>query len=262
MRRASSFFQIEITQNTVCSLPMSTTESDWKSIHSTEESWRKKIIGDINEAFVVPRYVSLFYNYFGKDQGLNIIELGSGQGDLSSAIVQANKGQIGKWTGSEYFPEGVAWLQKRGFHAIQASACDTKLPNESFDVSVSLDVMHHVDDQRAMARELLRIAKGRTLLVESNGLSIPRKLMELTEGHRKAGERSFTPWAYKSFFEGHGYEITRFDIAPFLFPFRVPGFLLKPLVWFNHAIEYIPFFKWQCSSVYIYIEYKKNEGSK
>jgi len=237
---------------------MSTTtiESDWKSIHSSDESWRKKIVGNISDAFVVPRYVSLFYSYFGKDKDLQVIEIGSGQGDLSTAVTAANQGQIAKWTASECFPEGVAWLKSRGFEAVQMDACDTKLADRAYDVSIDFDVMHHVADQRAMAGELMRIAKGRTLLVESNGLSVFRKLMELTPGHRKAGERSFTPWRYRSFFEGHGYTITRFEIFPFLFPFKVPPFLLKPLVWFNHAVEHIPFLRWQCSSVAIYVEYR------
>lgn len=237
---------------------MQSTEFDWKNIHSIDESWRKKIVGDISDAFVVPRMVKLFYSYFGNDKNLKVIEIGSGQGDVATAISKSNQGQISQWMASEYFEQGVTWLKSLGFQAMQIDACDTKLPDESYDISFTYDVMHHVPDQRTMAREMLRIARGRTLVVETNGLSIFRRLKELTPGHRRAGEKSFTPWTYRSFFEGHGYTITRFEIFPFLFPFKVPGFLLKSLVWFNQIVEYIPLFKWQCSNVAIYIEYKKN----
>jgi hypothetical protein len=228
---------------------------EWSSIHSVDESWRKKIIGDINEAFVVPRYVELFYSYFGRDSALNVIELGAGTGELSSRILDANEGQIAHWTASEHFDEGVEWLKKKGFDAVKASACDTGFADRSYDVSVSLDVMHHVPNQRQMAREMMRIAKGRCLLVESNGLSVLRKVMELTPGHRAAGERSFTPWTYRRFFEGHGYAIRRFEIFPFLFPFRVPRRMLPALVHFNRRIEDVPLARWLCSSVAIYLEY-------
>jgi len=229
---------------------------DWRAIHSVDESWRRKIIGDINEAFVVPRYVELFYSYFGRDSALDVIELGAGTGELSSRILKANEGQIARWTASEYFDEGVEWLRNKGFEAVKASACDTGFPDRRYDVSVSLDVMHHVPDQRKMAREMMRIAKGRCLLVESNGLSVLRKLMELTPGHRAAGERSFTPRGYRGFFEGHGYAIERFDVFPFLFPFRVPKRFLSALVQFNRRIEGVPVARWLCSSVAIYVEYE------
>lgn len=236
---------------------MKSDEVDWKAIHSVDESWRRKIVGDINEAFVVPRYVELFYHYFGRDKGLDVIELGAGTGELSSAILAANAGQIGRWTASEFFDEGVEWLKKKKYdEVVKASATNTPFANTSYDVSVSLDVMHHVDDQRAMAREMMRIARGRCLLVESNGLSFLRKLMELTPGHRRAGERSFTPWTYRRFFEGHGHTVTRFEILPFLFPFRVPRPMLPALVRFNRGIEHVPVFKWLCSSVTIYVEYR------
>ena len=108
-----------------------------------------------------------------------------------------------------------------------------------------------------MAREMMRIARGRCLLVESNGLSIFRKLRELTPAHRAAGERSYTPRAYRRFFEGHpGYSVTRFAIAPFLFPFKCPQSLLPALVAFNRAIERMPLARWQCSSVYITVDYR------
>src|ERR1035441_10687704 len=40
-------------------------EPAWAHIHSEEVSWRKQLIGDINDLFVVPRYVKLFHDTFG-----------------------------------------------------------------------------------------------------------------------------------------------------------------------------------------------------
>src|SRR5262245_54513484 len=164
---------------------------------------------------------------------------------MSRAMLAANRGQIGRYVVSEYFPEGVQWLKQTGLEAIQADAQNLPLPDAAFAVCLEFDVMHHVADQRAMAREMMRVAQGRCLLTESNGLSVFRKLKELTPGHRAAGEQSFTPRRWRSFFEGHaGYELTKFEIFPFLFPFKVPPALMPALVWWNRTVEKIPFFRW------------------
>jgi hypothetical protein len=240
---------------------LSEPPTGWQAIHSQDASWRKKIIGDINEAFVVPRYVRLFYDTFGRGRDQSFFEIGSGMGDLSRAVLAANRGPIGRYVTSECFPEGVAWLKEQGLEAVQADAMNLPVADAQYDAAVEFDVMHHVDRPRDMAREMMRIARGRCLLVESNGLSVVRKLKELTPGHRRAGERSYTPWAYRSFFSGHaGYRLRRFRIYPFLFPFKCPRWALASLAAFNHLIEYLPIVRWQCSSVAIVIDYERAEA--
>jgi len=183
---------------------------------------------------------------------------GSGTGELSQAVLAHNRGQIGRYVTSEYFPEGVEWLRRAGLEAIQADAQDLPLDDGQFDASVAFDVMHHVDRPRDMAREMMRVARGRCLLVESNGLSVFRKLKELTPGHRAAGERSYTPWTYRSFFAGHpGYALEKFEIFPFLFPFKCPRWALRGLVAWNRCVEHIPLVRWQCSSVAITVHYRR-----
>lgn len=74
---------------------MSTTADKsvaWSEIHRRDTAWRKTIIGDINDVFVVPRYVRLFYAAFGKGRGQSFFEIGAGMGDLSAAVLAANGG--------------------------------------------------------------------------------------------------------------------------------------------------------------------------
>lgn len=236
----------------------SNSNEDWSIIHDPNASWRKKIVGEISDLFIVPRYVSFFKSKFGADRGLTFFEIGSGNGDMSTAILASNQGEIAEYTVSEYFPAGVEWLKQCGLNAIVADAQNLPLADASVDVSLEFDVMHHVDDPRMMALEMMRVARGRCMLTESNGLSIFRKLRELTPAHRSAGEKSFTPSRWRSFFEGHkNYELLNFEIFPFLFPFKVPNSLLGILLWWNQTVEKIPFIRWQCSSVAIYVTYKK-----
>lgn len=234
----------------------------WENVHGEDSSWRKKLVGEISDAFILPRYVRLFYETFGAKKNQNFIEVGSGNGENSKAVVAANKeGVIAKYLTTEVFPEGVEWLRKQGLESAQASAEALPFPDESFDGVVEFDVMHHVDHPRLMAKEMMRVGRGRVLMTESNGLSVPRKLLELTPARKAAGERSYTPWKYRSFFENHdGYRVTNFVIYPFLFPFKCPQWFLPILVAFNRAIEYVPIARWQCSSVVIVVDYTRQKA--
>jgi len=237
------------------------SQPEWASIHDEDTSWRKKLVGEISDAFVIPRYVRLFYDTFGPARQFDFCEIGSGNGDMCRAILAENRGEIRRYVTSEYFAEGVDWLQKQGFEAVQADAQALPRADEEFDAAVEFDVMHHVDQPRKMARELMRVARGHVLMVESNGLSVFRKLRELTPAHRAAGERSYFPWSYRRFFVGHPeYELVSFEIAPFLFPFKCPAWFLPTLVRFNQIVEHVPFFNWQCSSVWIRVRYRRVDG--
>ena len=237
---------------------MALEQKAWSDIHSEDQSWRRQLVGEINEAFVVPRYVKLFYDTYGDAKGKSFVEVGAGNGDLSLAVLAKNQGQIGRYVTSEYFQEGVDWLRKRGLNSVRANAESLPFEDNEYDHVLEFDVMHHVDNPRNMALSMMRVSRGKLLLVESNGLSVIRKLLEFTPARRAAGERSYTPWTYRSFFQGHpGYTLKSFTIYPFLFPFKVPHVLLPALVAFNKAIEKIPFFCWQCSSVVIVVEFEK-----
>jgi SAM-dependent methyltransferase len=232
--------------------------ADWKELHGNDEAWRKKLIGDISDAFVIPRYVAFFHSKFGKDRALSFLELGSGTGDISRAVQASNEGQIGRYVLSEHYQEGVEELRKKGFEVLQLDACHVAVPDEAYDVTISWDVMHHVPSPRDMAREMMRAARGRIIMVESNGHSVFRKLKEFTPAYRAAGETSHTARRWRSFFEGHaGFHVEKFEIFPILFPFKVPKRLLPAAVRFNRWIETVPFLRWQCSSVAIYIEYSR-----
>lgn len=230
----------------------------WEDIHKEDVSWRKQLIGEINDAFVVPRYVRLFYDNFGEGCDQDFLEIGSGNGDLCRAILGRNSGQIRRYVCSEFFEEGVGWLRRQGLEAIRADAQDLPCADAEYDAVVVFDVMHHVERPRSMAREIMRVGRGRALLVESNGRSIPRRLLELLPQRRAAGERSYTPRQYRRFFENHaGFRLTHFRIYPFLFPFKCPKWFLPALVWFNHRVEHIPVLRWQCSSVAIEVRYER-----
>jgi SAM-dependent methyltransferase len=231
---------------------------DWTHFHSLDQSWRTRLLGDLSAQYAIPRYVELFMDTFGADQGCRFLELGAGNGEVPLEIRDLAPACVDRYWVTELFHEGTRWLDEQGLLALSADAQHIPFSNSSCDAVISFDVLHHVSDPYLMAREMVRVSRGKLLLVESNGLSLGRKLMELTPGHRAAGERSYTPWQYRAFFAATC-RLTRFEIHPFLFPFPggVPPALLRALIAFNQTIEKVPFFRWQCSNVSIQIEFEK-----
>ncbi|MBW2971246.1 hypothetical protein KY320_03740 [Candidatus Woesearchaeota archaeon] len=111
----------------------------------------------------------------------------------------------------------------------------------------AIDVMHHVSNPRKMAREMMRVSSKYIFLIEANGICIIRKVMErISKKYQAAGENSYKPWDYKSFFKG----ANNFSIRPFLFmiPFT-PKRLMKPVIWLSETMEKIPLLRWQGSGV-------------
>jgi SAM-dependent methyltransferase len=237
--------------------PRSDADVDWTAFHSEDASWRTKLLGDLSQAFAIPRYVKLFLEHYGSDRGLRILEVGAGNGEVPRLV--RDEPCVGQYVVSELFAEGARWLQSLGLTACVADAQRIPFGDDTFDVVISYDVLHHVSDPHAMAREMLRVSRGRLLLTESNGLSVGRKLMEQTAAHKAAGERSYTPWTYRRFFADAGWPLRQFRIRPFIFPVPggVPRPLLRPLIAFNEAIERVPFFCWQCSNVWMTVEVGK-----
>lgn len=242
---------------------------DWTAIHDPNDSYRKKLVGEILETYVLPKYRDLFLKSFEGESNQTFVEIGAGNGDTSEAVLGANAERTRKnlpplvqsYLATEVFPDGVKWLKKRGLHAELANAEKLPFADASFDHAVAFDVMHHVDRPERMAHEMLRVSRGKLLLTESNGLSVPRKLLELLPNRRRAGERSYTPWAYRSFFTRHPeFEITEFNIRPFLFVIGVPRALNPLLVRFSEWIEWVPFLKWQCSTVLIEVHFRRKKS--
>lgn len=224
----------------------------WASLHAGDTTWQERIVGDIAEVYVRPRYERLFGEVFGGGPRQSFLELGAGIGTLSERLVTRHRGAIARYVTLEQFAEGMRRCAARGLASVQGDATRLPVADKSFDAVLSFDVMHHVDDPAAMAREMARVARQSILLTESNGLSLGRKLMELTPAHRRAGERSYLPRTYRRFLEATGARFRSIRIAPFLFPFRVPRPLLPALAWFNGVVEDLPLVRWQCSSLIIH----------
>ncbi len=123
----------------------------------------------------------------------SLLEFGAGTGDFLRHLLAS--GFQGSMTGTDllprpsHLPDEVRW--------IQADLNDplASLPNSSFDVVVSTEVIEHLENPRAMIREFWRLLKpgGKVILTTPNQESLRSLLTLLFAGHFAAFQDSCYP---------------------------------------------------------------------
>lgn len=220
-------------------------------------SFRDHWFGDITRRYILPNYYRWTDAFLRDLQPGTVVELGAGDGEMTDLIRERAPRWCARITPTELVASGVERLRAKGYaEAQQADACRTPFPDDAFDVAITYDVMHHVADPAAMAREMVRIARRRVFLIEANGASLVRRLLELTDTYRRAGEGSYRPGQYRGFFRLPG--VARIAIDPFQF---VPPRILSPFtpltIAVSEALQWIPLLRWQCSGVRIRVTLDK-----
>lgn len=214
--------------------------------------------GKISVIYKLPKFVKIIKNLLNSSKPLTILELGSGDGEIAKFILSDPILKIKSYTASDLSKEGVTQIKKnlkkfKNSNALQIDASKIPFKRDAFDIVFAIDVMHHALDPKTMGSEMIRVARKKVFLLESNGLSLARKISELKKRYKEMEEKSYLPGEYK-YFLSHK-KVRKFKISPFLF--MVPH-IPEPLIPFNIAIsellEKIPLLNWQCSSVIIEAE--------
>jgi len=224
-------------------------------------SFRDHWFGDITERYILPSYYRWTDAFLGDLEPSSIVELGAGDGEMTDLIRARSPRWLGTITPTDVVAAGAARLRAKGYAmAQQVDACATPFADGAFDVALTYDVMHHVPDPPAMAREMIRIARKRVFLIEANGASLIRRLLERTDTYRKAGEHSYLPSQYRGYFDLPG--VSRVEIDPLQF---VPPKILSPCmpltIAVSEAMQHVPLLRWQCSGVRIRVTLDKPSGA-
>lgn len=90
------------------------------------------------------------------------IDIGAAAGRNTSVLVDLG------WQAYalEYDVSGAEMAKQRGINVVRGDATLLPLPSSAFDLAVSYDVLEHIEDDAAVAREMLRVLKpgGRVLI--------------------------------------------------------------------------------------------------
>ncbi|MFN8638977.1 MAG: methyltransferase domain-containing protein [Dehalococcoidia bacterium] len=92
----------------------------------------------------------------------DILDVGCGAGNTSLALRE-----FGTVFGVDASCEAAAVAHRRGLASASMDATQLALRDDGFDVAVALDVLEHLDDDLAAARELRRVLRPRGLLLVS-----------------------------------------------------------------------------------------------
>lgn len=128
-----------------------------------------------------------------------ILDVGCGTGATSAAI--ANGGQL---LGIDLGPQAVASARERGLEVAQMDATSIGARSDCFGLVVALDVLEHLDDPMAAAREFRRALRpGGRLLVTVPAYQWLWSSHDVALGHR----RRYTRNPLQELLRGAGFEV-------------------------------------------------------
>ncbi|MDP6576015.1 MAG: methyltransferase domain-containing protein [Candidatus Peribacteraceae bacterium] len=155
----------------------------WSQIHkeSPVQADEKSLYTELGNEPVTQRQLNLYYYFLfiqkhvSRVNAKNVIELGCGRGTISLFLAQY-LGMNLTLMDNEEDAVNISRdaFEAHGLHAefITGDALDTKLPDESFDVAVSIGLAEHLDNVDDLFAEQFRIIRPGGLMIT---LNIPKK---------------------------------------------------------------------------------------
>ncbi len=136
--------------------------------------------------------------------------------------------RYGQVRGVDVDPRPVAMAQSRGYQVqVGDPTRGLTFPDNSFDLVTALDVIEHMDDDRALLREAYRVLRPQGLVV----ITTPAfqwlwSHNDVLNGHR----RRYTPGGLRQEAEQAGFRVRRLTFSFFfVFPLSAPLLLLRNL---------------------------------
>jgi SAM-dependent methyltransferase len=246
---------------------MTDNNQAWDKIYSLGQSSRYANEGDIGIFYRLPKFARMFKKYIRTLEGLRVLEIGGGIGEMYENLSKEFPNDTFSYTITEYSPNAVDILKKKyneeGNPVVtQANAEHLQFEDNSFDVVCAFDVMHHVPDPQKMALEMLRVSRQHILLCEPCGISLIRRITEITAKSKQLGEKSYSPRKIRKFFALPKYTGWAIRITPFYFfvPPKIKKQFMYPFIIVSEIGQRIPLLRWQSQSVAIYIDLKNLKG--
>ena len=112
--------------------------------------------------FVARRHLitTLLDGYYALEGKLRVLDIGCGTGAMLDDLAP-----FGDVTGADFAPEALAFCRERGagngtnYKLTRADVRCLPFQSNSFDVVTAMDIIEHIDDDKAASREILRVLK-------------------------------------------------------------------------------------------------------
>ena len=108
--------------------------------------------------FIARRHLitSLLETHYARDGHLQILDIGCGTGAMLDDLKP-----FGDVVGADFSPEALQFCVTRGVKSPLARADVRRLPfaDNSFDVVTAMDIIEHIDDDKAASAEICRVLK-------------------------------------------------------------------------------------------------------
>lgn len=155
--------------------------------------------------FVARRHliVSLLDRHYPRDGRLAILDIGCGTGAMLDELAP-----FGRVTGADFAPEALAFCRTRGDKYPLARADVRRLPfaDASFDVVTAMDIIEHINDDKAASSEIFRVLKpgGRLFVTVPAFPSLWSEHDEALHHHRR-----YTTPHLKDLFQRVGFRVSK-----------------------------------------------------
>lgn len=170
-----------------------------------------------------------------------VLDVGCGDGTYTIALFESAGLQFA--AGIDLAPAAIAAAQRqagdRPLEFRTGSAYELPYPDDAFDIVYLRAILHHMDDPQRALQEALRVAP-RVVVLENNGLSVGRKVLErFSKYHLEHNERSFAPATWRKWVQASGGSTSKEVFAVFV-PLFAPDVVARGLKLFEPVVERLP----------------------
>lgn len=220
------------------------------------QKYMKVVAGSVRSRHTYLRRLDTIDELSGGIKGKKVLDIGCGYGFRTIGIAKRGASfVIGIDTDGERIREGKLFAKKYELDNVQyhvRDATHTEYKDESFDIVIADEMIHHVDDLPALMKEIHRILRraGIVVISDHNRLSLPSEILR-TIHFGKEKQKVFTAKEIEHLLKNANFSSVLYKHIIMTLPLHnIPKFILTLNNYAEAIIERTPLLRLQCG-VYV-----------